>query len=142
MTSHFQFRLASLLHSRYLITFSLSLHFFPCSNISVCSVVHTFHVYLTFFIHLSIPSHCPLIFSHLLHLFFSLSLSVAINLIVQHIQDILSGDICKWQRGTANGHLPERILKRGVDETSNNPDGGGGSNPTKRPLLEPSTRPH
>ncbi|XP_017348693.1 uridine-cytidine kinase 1 isoform X1 [Ictalurus punctatus] len=67
---------------------------------------------------------------------------VAINLIVQHIQDILSGDICKWQRGTANGHLPERILKRGVDETSNNPDGGGGSNPTKRPLLEPSTRPH
>ncbi|XP_053096288.1 uridine-cytidine kinase 1 isoform X2 [Pangasianodon hypophthalmus] len=66
---------------------------------------------------------------------------VAINLIVQHIQDILSGDICKWQRGTANGHTPERTLKRGVDEARENADGGG-SNPTKRPLLEPSTRPH
>ncbi|TSK72037.1 Uridine-cytidine kinase 1 [Bagarius yarrelli] len=63
---------------------------------------------------------------------------VAINLIVQHIQDILSGDICK--RAAANGHPAERPLKRGLDEARKNLEGG--SNPTKRPLLEPSTRPH
>lgn len=73
--------------------------------------------------------------------FLSLCLSVAINLIVQHIQDILNGDICKWQRGTANGHPLERTLKRGMDEARENMDGGG-SNIAKRPLLEPSTRPH
>ncbi|GAA6070349.1 uridine-cytidine kinase 1 isoform X1 [Tachysurus ichikawai] len=66
---------------------------------------------------------------------------VAINLIVQHIQDILNGDICKWQRGTANGSPLEQILKRQVDEARENHEGGG-SNPIKRPLLEPSTRPH
>lgn len=142
MTSHFQFHLASLLHSRYLITFSLSPFFsllkhfclFCCPHFSCLPYIfhtslHPISLSLDF-----LPPSSPF--------FSSLSLSVAINLIVQHIQDILSGDICKWQRGTANGHLPERILKRGVDETSNNPDGGGGSNPTKRPLLEPSTRPH
>ncbi|RXN34207.1 uridine-cytidine kinase 1 [Labeo rohita] len=66
---------------------------------------------------------------------------VAINLIVQHIQDILNGDICKWQRGSVNGHAHGRSLKRGVvehDEKSS----GGANVPPKRPLLEPSTRPH
>ena len=42
------------------------------------------------------------------------SSSVAISLIVQHIQDILNGDICKWQRGSLNGHA--RGLKRAVSE--------------------------
>ncbi|MGH0163268.1 UNVERIFIED_CONTAM: hypothetical protein FKN15_044628 [Acipenser sinensis] len=62
---------------------------------------------------------------------------VAINLIVQHIQDILNGDICKWQRGVVNG----RGLKRALSEQ------GGVANgipnpPGKRVLLEPSSRPH
>ncbi|XP_041098734.1 uridine-cytidine kinase 1 [Polyodon spathula] len=62
---------------------------------------------------------------------------VAINLIVQHIQDILNGDICKWQRGAVNG----RGLKRALSEQ------GGVANgipnpPGKRVLLEPSSRPH
>ncbi|XP_048022271.1 uridine-cytidine kinase 1 isoform X2 [Megalobrama amblycephala] len=66
---------------------------------------------------------------------------VAINLIVQHIQDILNGDICKWQRGSVNGHAHGRSLKRGVAEHSEK-SSGGGNLPAKRPLLEPSTRPH
>uniref|UniRef100_A0A673FIP7 uridine/cytidine kinase n=1 Tax=Sinocyclocheilus rhinocerous TaxID=307959 RepID=A0A673FIP7_9TELE len=66
---------------------------------------------------------------------------VAINLIVQHIQDILNGDICKWQRGSVNGHAHGRSLKRGVAEHSEQ-SSGGGIVPVKRPLLEPSTRPH
>ncbi|CAM4664908.1 hypothetical protein PO909_007656 [Leuciscus waleckii] len=66
---------------------------------------------------------------------------VAINLIVQHIQDILNGDICKWQRGSVNGHAHGRSLKRGVAEHSEI-SSGGGNLPVKRPLLEPSTRPH
>lgn len=62
---------------------------------------------------------------------------VAINLIVQHIQDILSGDICKWQRGSLNG----RTLKRAISEQSDLHNGTG--NPAgKRVLLEPSCRPH
>ncbi len=66
---------------------------------------------------------------------------VAINLIVQHIQDILNGDICKWQRGSVNGHAHGRSLKRGVAEHSEI-SSGGGNMLAKRPLLEPSTRPH
>lgn len=70
-----------------------------------------------------------------------LSFSVAINLIVQHIQDILNGDLCKWQHGgVVNGH--SRGIKRAFSEqgdldnaTSNLPLG-------KRVLLEPSSRPH
>ncbi|XP_045074414.1 uridine-cytidine kinase 1-like isoform X1 [Coregonus clupeaformis] len=66
---------------------------------------------------------------------------VAINLIVQHIQDILNGDLCKWHRGgVVNGH--SRGFKRAISEqgdldnaTSNLPLG-------KRVLLEPSSRPH
>uniref|UniRef100_A0AAZ3P204 uridine/cytidine kinase n=1 Tax=Oncorhynchus tshawytscha TaxID=74940 RepID=A0AAZ3P204_ONCTS len=66
---------------------------------------------------------------------------VAINLIVQHIQDILNGDLCKWQHGgVVNGH--SRGFKRAFSEqgdldnaTSNLPLG-------KRVLLEPSSRPH
>ncbi|KAM4634719.1 uridine-cytidine kinase 1-like [Polymixia lowei] len=63
---------------------------------------------------------------------------VAINLIVQHIQDILNGD-CKWQRGSTNGH--GRGLKLAISEQediqnrTSNPSG-------KRVLLEPSSRPH
>ncbi|KAM9794798.1 uridine-cytidine kinase 1 [Syngnathus typhle] len=64
---------------------------------------------------------------------------VAINLIVQHIQDILNGDICKWQRGAVNGQGQGRPLKRAMAGEchlqSANPPG-------KRALLEPSTRPH
>lgn len=62
---------------------------------------------------------------------------VAINLIVQHIQDILNGDICKWQRTSIGG----RGFKRAISEQGNlqnsiaNPPG-------KRILLEPSSRPH
>ncbi|KAF7661281.1 hypothetical protein LDENG_00265880 [Lucifuga dentata] len=64
---------------------------------------------------------------------------VAINLIVQHIQDILNGDICKWQRGPINGH--GRGLKRGISEQGDLQKGT--SNPTgKRVLMEPSSRPH
>ncbi|XP_076842440.1 uridine-cytidine kinase 1 [Brachyhypopomus gauderio] len=66
---------------------------------------------------------------------------VAINLIVQHIQDILNGDICKWQRGTVNGQANGRSLKRGVAEQGEIATGGMVTT-TKRPLLEPSTRPH
>ncbi|KAL7853305.1 hypothetical protein AOLI_G00201490 [Acnodon oligacanthus] len=66
---------------------------------------------------------------------------VAINLIVQHIQDILSGDICKWQRGAVNGHTHGRSLKRGVPDQVEN-DSVVAAMPIKRPLLEPSTRPH
>ncbi|KTF77793.1 hypothetical protein cypCar_00032229 [Cyprinus carpio] len=66
---------------------------------------------------------------------------VAINLIVQHIQDILSGDICKWQRASVNGHVSGRSLKRGAAEHCEK-SSGGGNMPAKRPLLEPSTRPH
>ncbi|XP_038820755.1 uridine-cytidine kinase 1-like isoform X2 [Salvelinus namaycush] len=66
-----------------------------------------------------------------------LSRRVAINLIVQHIQDILNGDLCKWHRGGAvNGH--SRGLKRAASEQgdlANFPPG-------KRVLLEPSSRPH
>uniref|UniRef100_A0A673W9G5 uridine/cytidine kinase n=1 Tax=Salmo trutta TaxID=8032 RepID=A0A673W9G5_SALTR len=66
---------------------------------------------------------------------------LAINLIVQHIQDILNGDLCKWQHGgVVNGH--SRGFKRAFSEqgdldnaTSNLPLG-------KRVLLEPSSRPH
>ncbi|XP_063067490.1 uridine-cytidine kinase 1 [Engraulis encrasicolus] len=71
---------------------------------------------------------------------------VAINLIVQHIQDILTGDLCKWQRGGANGHVYGRALKRGIpeEETVSNGDSSSAHAlaPSKRPLLEPSTRPH
>ncbi|KAK1803695.1 hypothetical protein P4O66_021104 [Electrophorus voltai] len=66
---------------------------------------------------------------------------VAINLIVQHIQDILNGDICKWQRGAVDGHDPGRSLNRGVAEQGEMAAGGMVTT-TKRPLLEPSTRPH
>ncbi|TRY95047.1 hypothetical protein DNTS_004682 [Danionella cerebrum] len=66
---------------------------------------------------------------------------VAINLIVQHIQDILSGDICKWQRSSVNGHTHGRSLKRGVVDFAETP-GGSSSVTVKRPLMEPSTRPH
>ncbi|XP_013862022.1 uridine-cytidine kinase 1 [Austrofundulus limnaeus] len=62
---------------------------------------------------------------------------VAINLIVQHIQDILNGDICKWQRGSANG----RGFKRMSSEQSDLQNGSTNP-PTKRALLEPSSRPH
>lgn len=65
---------------------------------------------------------------------------VAINLIVQHIQDILSGDICKWQRSSPNGHTNGRAQKRGVSEPDEK--SSGGNLPTKRLLLEPSSRPH
>ncbi len=62
---------------------------------------------------------------------------VAINLIVQHIQDILNGDICKWQRGAING----RNLKRAISEQSDLQNGAANP-PGKRVLLEPSCRPH
>ncbi|XP_070780653.1 uridine-cytidine kinase 1 isoform X1 [Enoplosus armatus] len=63
---------------------------------------------------------------------------VAINLIVQHIQDILNGDICKWQRGSINGH--GRGFKRAISESGEMQNGA--ANPGKRVLLEPSCRPH
>ncbi|KAL7377386.1 hypothetical protein ABVT39_026751 [Epinephelus coioides] len=64
---------------------------------------------------------------------------VAINLIVQHIQDILNGDICKWQRGSMNGHA--RGFKRAISEQGDLQTGA--ANPAgKRVLLEPSCRPH
>ncbi|XP_030063657.1 uridine-cytidine kinase 1 [Microcaecilia unicolor] len=64
---------------------------------------------------------------------------VAINLIVQHIQDILSGDICKWQRGVQNG--PGRTYKRTFPEQG---DAGPSAvlTPGKRSHLESSSRPH
>ncbi|XP_069465395.1 uridine-cytidine kinase 1 [Ambystoma mexicanum] len=64
---------------------------------------------------------------------------VAINLIVQHIQDILSGDLGRWQRSAANGH--GRTPKRTLPEK-----GDAGSStvlaPGKRALMESSSRPH
>ncbi|XP_071981693.1 uridine-cytidine kinase 1 [Engystomops pustulosus] len=60
---------------------------------------------------------------------------VAINLIVQHIQDILNGDICKWQRGSANGRSQKRSFP-GPGET------GAVLVPGKRTHLESSSRPH
>ncbi|XP_037608171.1 uridine-cytidine kinase 1 [Sebastes umbrosus] len=64
---------------------------------------------------------------------------VAINLIVQHIQDILSGDICKWQRASMNSHA--RGFKRAISEPGDLQNGA--ANPSgKRVLLEPSCRPH
>ncbi|KAK7896457.1 hypothetical protein WMY93_021782 [Mugilogobius chulae] len=65
-----------------------------------------------------------------------LSRRVAINLIVQHIQDILNGDLCKWQRTSING----RGYKRGVSEQGNLQNGIANP-PGKRILLEPSSRP-
>ncbi|CAK7290994.1 uridine-cytidine kinase 1 isoform X1 [Vulpes vulpes] len=59
---------------------------------------------------------------------------VAINLIVQHIQDILSGDICKWHRGS-NG----RSYKRTFPEPGDRP---GVLTSGKRSHLESSSRPH
>ncbi|XP_062333469.1 uridine-cytidine kinase 1 [Osmerus eperlanus] len=64
---------------------------------------------------------------------------VAINLIVQHIQDILNGDICKWQRGSLNSHA--RGLKRTISEQGELANGIPNP-PGKRALLEPSSRPH
>ncbi|XP_035245551.1 uridine-cytidine kinase 1 [Anguilla anguilla] len=64
---------------------------------------------------------------------------VAINLIVQHIQDILNGDICKWQRASVTGH--GRGVKRAISEQGDIPNGA--TNPAgKRVLMEPSSRPH
>ncbi|KAJ6652020.1 hypothetical protein lerEdw1_015845 [Lerista edwardsae] len=62
---------------------------------------------------------------------------VAINLIVQHIQDILNGDICKWQRGAMNGH--GRSSKRPFPEQA---DSGPLLGPGKRSHLESSSHPH
>ncbi|XP_040819702.1 uridine-cytidine kinase 1 isoform X4 [Ochotona curzoniae] len=59
---------------------------------------------------------------------------VAINLIVQHIQDILNGDICKWHRG-ANG----KSYKRAFSEAEEHP---GVLTSGKRSHLESSSRPH
>ncbi|XP_054614230.1 uridine-cytidine kinase 1 isoform X2 [Dunckerocampus dactyliophorus] len=64
---------------------------------------------------------------------------VAINLIVQHIQDILNGDLCKWQRGSMSSQ--GRSLKRAISEQCELQNGT--ANPSgKRVLLEPSSRPH
>ncbi|XP_012663748.2 uridine-cytidine kinase 1 isoform X2 [Otolemur garnettii] len=60
---------------------------------------------------------------------------VAINLIVQHIQDILNGDICKWHRGGSNG----RSYKRTFSEPG---DHSGMLTSGKRSHLESSSRPH
>ncbi|MEE6475183.1 hypothetical protein FKM82_010652 [Ascaphus truei] len=60
---------------------------------------------------------------------------VAINLNVQHIQDILNGDICKWQQGAVNGRSQKRtLLGQG--------DSGGVLVPGKRTHLESSSHPH
>ncbi|XP_030598051.1 uridine-cytidine kinase 1 isoform X1 [Archocentrus centrarchus] len=64
---------------------------------------------------------------------------VAINLIVQHIQDILNGDICKWQRGSMNSQ--GRAFKRVISEQGDLQNGSANP-PGKRVLLEPSSRPH
>ncbi|KAI9547109.1 UMP-CMP kinase [Dissostichus eleginoides] len=64
---------------------------------------------------------------------------VAINLIVQHIQDILSGELCKWQRASASGHT--RGFKRAISEPGDLQNGAPNS-AGKRVLLEPSCRPH
>ncbi|XP_053710779.1 uridine-cytidine kinase 1 [Synchiropus splendidus] len=62
---------------------------------------------------------------------------VAINLIVQHIQDILNGDICRWQQGSLNGQgrSMKRVITEQCDLQNLNPPG-------KRVQLEPSSRPH
>ncbi|XP_028317909.1 uridine-cytidine kinase 1 [Gouania willdenowi] len=65
---------------------------------------------------------------------------VAINLIVQHIQDILNGDICKWQQRAA-ASSQGRSLKRGMSEQSDLQNGAVNLS-GKRVLLEPSSRPH
>uniref|UniRef100_A0A8C8B4S8 Uridine-cytidine kinase n=1 Tax=Otus sunia TaxID=257818 RepID=A0A8C8B4S8_9STRI len=62
---------------------------------------------------------------------------VAINLIVQHIQDILNGDICKWQRGAVNGHA--RTYKRPFPEQAESSSVLAAG---KRSHLESSSRPH
>ncbi|XP_040338619.1 uridine-cytidine kinase 1 isoform X2 [Herpailurus yagouaroundi] len=59
---------------------------------------------------------------------------VAINLIVQHIQDILSGDICKWHRGS-NGRSYKRTFPEPGDHPTVLTSG-------KRSHLESSSRPH
>ncbi|XP_025769269.1 uridine-cytidine kinase 1 [Puma concolor] len=59
---------------------------------------------------------------------------VAINLIVQHIQDILSGDICKWHRGS-NGRSYKRTFPEPGDHPAVLTSG-------KRSHLESSSRPH
>nr|XP_057906228.1 uridine-cytidine kinase 1 isoform X1 [Doryrhamphus excisus] len=64
---------------------------------------------------------------------------VAINLIVQHIQDILNGDLCKWQRGSINAQ--GRSLKRSISEQCELQNGTAIPS-GKRALLEPSSRPH
>ncbi|CAL8278611.1 unnamed protein product [Merluccius merluccius] len=64
---------------------------------------------------------------------------VAMDVIVQHIQDILTGDLCKWQRGSPNSHT--RGLKRAISEQAEMQTGM--ANPLgKRALQEPSSRPH
>ncbi|XP_021564322.1 uridine-cytidine kinase 1 isoform X2 [Carlito syrichta] len=60
---------------------------------------------------------------------------VAINLIVQHIQDILNGDICRWHRAGPNG----RSCKRTFSEPGDCP---GVLASGKRSHLESSSRPH
>ncbi|XP_044519904.1 uridine-cytidine kinase 1 isoform X2 [Gracilinanus agilis] len=60
---------------------------------------------------------------------------VAINLIVQHIQDILNGDICKWQRGVPNGRSYKRTFSEPGDPTVVLTSG-------KRSHLESRSRPH
>ena len=65
----------------------------------------------------------------------SVSAAVAINLIVQHIQDILNGDICKWHRGGSNG----RSYKRTFPEPGDHPRVLTSG---KRSHLESSSRPH
>ena len=64
----------------------------------------------------------------------SVSATVAINLIVQHIQDILSGDICKWHRGS-NGRSYKRTFPEPGDHPAVLTSG-------KRSHLESSSRPH
>lgn len=70
-------------------------------------------------------------------LYFPFLSAVAINLIVQHIQDILNGDICKWQRGAVNGH--GRTYKRPFPEQT---ESSGVLTAGKRSHLESSSRPH
>uniref|UniRef100_A0A8C6R9P6 Uridine-cytidine kinase n=2 Tax=Nannospalax galili TaxID=1026970 RepID=A0A8C6R9P6_NANGA len=60
---------------------------------------------------------------------------VAINLIVQHIQDILNGDLCKRHRAGPNG----RNYKRTFSEPGDHP---GVLAAGKRSHLESSSRPH
>ncbi|XP_034048985.1 uridine-cytidine kinase 1 [Thalassophryne amazonica] len=64
---------------------------------------------------------------------------VAINLIVQHIQDILNGDICKWQRGSLTSQ--GQSLKRSSSDQGDLQTGTCNST-GKKVLLEPSSRPH